>query len=231
MTQLVNLKGKDVFTNSMIISENAGIQHESVMRLLNRHKSDFSYFGTLRFTDLKSENSKGGRPIKVCDLNEQQATLLLTYMDNTEQVRKFKVNLVDQFYKMKSALMQKQSSEWLQTRKHGKLVRRNETDAITELIEYAKEQGSHNANMFYVNYSKMVNKVVGIETGQREIATDKTLSVIALVEDLILNTVKEQMAQGIYYKEIYKNCKAKSETLMQYIYFPTGRLLLGEPHE
>lgn len=228
MTQLVSYRGDQVFTDTIIIADGLNRKHDSVTKVIKRYYEDFKDLGKV---GLVVRASSSGQKQNVYELNETQAIFLLTLMDNSNIVVKFKKELSKQFVAMKSALMQKQSSEWLQTRKHGKLVRRNETDVITELIEYAKEQGSHNANMFYVNYSKMVNKVVGIETGQREIATDKTLSVIALVEDLILNTVKEQMAQGVYYKEIYKNCKAKSETLMQYIYFPTGRLLLGESHE
>lgn len=227
MNDLVTIRGNQIFTNSLIIAENAEIQHHSVTRIMRKHKKDFEYFGTVRFMDFKSTNSNGGRPIKVYDLNEQQATLLLTYLENNVAVRRFKRDLVEQFYKMKNLLLQRQSSEWLQTRKHGKLIRRQETDVITELIGYAKNQGSTNADMLYLTYSKMVNSLVGLKGGQREYATDKVLSVISLIEDLILNMAREEMKQGIYYKEIYQHCKEKANELMKYVYLPADKLLIA----
>ena len=50
------------------------------------------------------KNSKGGRPRKIYHLNEQQATLLITFLDNTPQVELFKVALVKQFYEMRDEL-------------------------------------------------------------------------------------------------------------------------------
>lgn len=227
MNELVTIKGNNAFTNSLIISSNADVQHHSITRIIRRSIKDFEYFGQLRFMDMVSINSNRGRPLKVYDLNEQQATLLLTYLENNIAVRRFKRDLVEQFYKMKNLLMQRQSSEWLQTRKHGKLIRRQETDVITELIDYAKNQGSTNADMLYLTYSKMVNSLVGLKGGQREYATEKVLSVISLLEDLILNMVREEMEQGIYYKEIYQHCKQRANEMMKYIYLPADKLLIA----
>ncbi|NQK44222.1 hypothetical protein HO507_10385 [Streptococcus suis] len=47
-----------------------------------------------------------GRPKKVYHLNEQQATLLITYLDNTPQVVKFKTNLVRAFFEMRDEVAQ-----------------------------------------------------------------------------------------------------------------------------
>lgn len=60
------------------------------------------------FCHLKSINlikgSLGGRPRKIYHLNEQQATLLVTYLDNTKPVREFKKNLVSAFFEMRDEL-------------------------------------------------------------------------------------------------------------------------------
>ena len=42
--------------------------------------------------------------MKIYRLNEQQATLLITYLKNTEPVRKFKMNLVKAFFEMRDEL-------------------------------------------------------------------------------------------------------------------------------
>ena len=49
-----------------------------------------------------------GRPQKTYQLNEQQATFLITMLDNTPQVKQFKKNLVNEFYCMKQELTQRQ---------------------------------------------------------------------------------------------------------------------------
>ena len=46
-------------------------------------------------------NDGRGRPRKIYHLNEQQATLLITYLDNTKPVREFKVALVKAFFEMR----------------------------------------------------------------------------------------------------------------------------------
>ena len=66
-------------------------------------------FGVLSFEMTKPlKGSKGGRPQKTYHLNEQQATLLITYLDNTPEVNQFKKNLVHEFYRMRKELNQRQ---------------------------------------------------------------------------------------------------------------------------
>lgn len=89
MANLVLLKNNDAFTTSLIIAEGTNNEHESVVALINKYRSDFEEFGKIRFTDLKSGNPKGGRPTRVYELNEEQACLLVTYLNNTPVVRGF----------------------------------------------------------------------------------------------------------------------------------------------
>ena len=111
MTDLVIIKQGDVFTDSMLIAEGTGNEHESVVSLIKTYPADFSRLGTVEFTDLKS--GKRGRPTKIYRLNEMQATLLISYMDNTDMVREFKIRLVEQFFAMRQLLLQKQSPIWI----------------------------------------------------------------------------------------------------------------------
>lgn len=116
---------------------------------------------------------------------------------------------IDEFERMESLLRERQTTDWLKTRQSGKLIRRETTDAIQKLIPYATSQGSQNARMMYLTYSKLVNKTVGIESGTRDKATVMQLMQITMLEDLITRTIQEEIANGVYYKEIYKICKAK----------------------
>lgn len=126
---LVYLDGKSVlYTTSEIVAECAGVQHHSVTRLLKRHQERFEAFGVFGYEIHKpNKNTLGGRPKKVYCLNEQQATLLVTYLDNTPQVAKFKSNLVKAFFEMRDELQKRQVY-----RAVGKQRRKELTDAIKE---------------------------------------------------------------------------------------------------
>lgn len=103
--EMVTMKNHDVFTDSMVIAEGTGNDHQSITKLIRKYKKDFLVLGSVEFTDLKSINPKGGRPTRVYRLDETQASLLITFLDNTETVRKFKLELVRQFYAMRQLLM------------------------------------------------------------------------------------------------------------------------------
>jgi Rha family phage regulatory protein len=132
----------------------------------------------------------------------------------------WKLKYIAAFNAMESYIKERQSSEWLLTRKQGKLIRRSETDTLANLIEYAKSQGSRNADKMYTVYSKLVNSLVGIESGQRDVVPFKTLSTIMFLEDMILHTVDEEMRKGTHYKDIYKICKSNGEQIMRFAYLP-----------
>ncbi|MEF7476823.1 Rha family transcriptional regulator [Pediococcus pentosaceus] len=120
------------FTTVDMIAEYAGVNRSSITRSIREHKQSLEKFGTLRFKndelkENKSVNLKRGRPFKNYMLNEEQATLLITFLQNTPKVIDFKIELVRQFYAMKTELLQRQL-----VRTNGKAGRREMTDAIKE---------------------------------------------------------------------------------------------------
>ena len=103
---LVYMDGKkEPYTTHEIVAEHAEIEINSVRKLIDKHKEDLETFGVLSFEIHKPEKgSLGGRPRKIYRLNEQQATLLVTYLGNTRPVRNFKTNLVKAFFEMRDEL-------------------------------------------------------------------------------------------------------------------------------
>lgn len=100
---LVYLDGKkEPYTTSEIIAECAELKHDTVQSLIRNHKDDLEVFGIYGF-EIRKLNGRG-RPRKIYHLNEQQATLLITYLDNTKPVREFKVALVKAFFEMRDEL-------------------------------------------------------------------------------------------------------------------------------
>ena len=122
--ELVYMDGKkEPYTTSEIIAECAEVTHHTIQELLRKHKADFENYGIIAFEMRKLDGR--GRPMKIYRLNEQQATLLITYLKNTEPVRQFKMNLVKAFFEMRKEL----SKRYLQ-RELEKPKRKSLTEAI-----------------------------------------------------------------------------------------------------
>ncbi|QKF62948.1 phage antirepressor protein (pRha domain) [Campylobacter mucosalis] len=77
---------------------------QSVQRLIRTYEVDLKEFGELEFKNIQIKAGLGFTFKKCYYLNEQQATLLLTYMKNTPKVREAKKLLVKAFYDMKQKL-------------------------------------------------------------------------------------------------------------------------------
>jgi len=102
-------------TTSLAIAEGVGNPHATVIKLVRQNASDFEEFGNIGF-EIQNSNSGAGRPTEFAVLNEQQATLLLTYMRNNETVKQFKKRLVKAFFDMRD-LLQAQTPDMTQLSK------------------------------------------------------------------------------------------------------------------
>ena len=69
-------------------------------------------------------------------MNEEQATLLMTYLRNSEVVRRFKKELVQQFYEMREFLREKASTPYKEIQSAEKQIRRLET--VNDLMVLGK---------------------------------------------------------------------------------------------
>ena len=74
----------------------------------NKFILDFEEFGAVHFKNETVINNGTGNQPKTYFLNEQQTTLLMTYLKNTSLVRAFKIALVKEFYKLRQELYPKQ---------------------------------------------------------------------------------------------------------------------------
>lgn len=100
MSELVLLHHNEPMTTSLAIADGTENTHESVIKLVRKYVEDLQEFGPFGFEIQKS----GGRPTEVAYLNEPQATLLITYLRNSETVRRFKIALVKAFYELRDRL-------------------------------------------------------------------------------------------------------------------------------
>lgn len=95
-------------------------------------------------------------------------------------------------------------------------TRKVETDAIQKLVSYAQEQGSNHAEMLYATYTRLANKMAGIS--KRDEATVMQLNNLSLMENIILHEIDMGIMKGKHYKEIYKDCKERLETVKDLAY-------------
>lgn len=125
------------YTTADTVAEYAQVQQQTVEHIIRKHKNDLEEFGVLGFEiRLPSPGSKGGRPEKLYHLNEQQATLLITYLRNTERVRQFKKALVRGFYEARQELSRREVERAVKAP-----VRRSLTDAIRDSGEAERMKG------------------------------------------------------------------------------------------
>ena len=149
--ELVYMDGKkEPYTTSEIIAECAEVKHHTIQELLRKHKSDFENYGIIAFEMRKLD--RRGRPMKIYRLNEQQATLLITYLKNTEPVRQFKMNLVKAFFEMRDEL----SKRYLQRE-----LEKPKRKSLTEAIQTWEKAPKH-------AYSTLTNLLLKGATGKNK---------------------------------------------------------------
>jgi len=98
---LVERSERGLIVTSETIAQGADLQHKNTLELINRHHLSLERFGQVAFETRPGYNNS---QIRVALLNEQQATLLMTFMRNTERVVEFKVQLIEAFYEMAKLL-------------------------------------------------------------------------------------------------------------------------------
>ena len=209
------------FTTSDTVAEYSGNSHHAIQQLISKYESDFKDFGVIAFEMRKPlAGSKGGRPEIIYHLNEQQATLLITYLKNTKYVRMFKKELMHQFYEMRRLLLERQSAQWQQARSEGKAARRLETEAIKAFVGYAAANGSKRPEMYYKHFTTMAYTALGIEKGQRNVLPASVLMNLRTVEQVVDRAIREEIAAGTEYHQAFQNAKAKVQQLTALVCAP-----------
>lgn len=185
------------------------LEHKDLLKVI---RDEFSEEINERKISLVEYKDKKGekRPMFLLTLNQAKQVLLR----ESKYVRRAIINYIEV---LEQAIIDKAKNEWLLTRQQGKLVRREETDAIQDLIEYAKSQGSEHSSNLYMIYSKLVNSLVGIKANSRDKVDFGILMLIRQLEDIFTKIILNSMENKIYYKEIYQICKKQGIQFMQIV--------------
>ena len=212
----VELWEDEARAGSFLLSQGLEREHKLIRDLIEKYREDFEDFSVLKKRKLKST---GGRAANEYLLDEDQFMFLGTLLRNNKTAVAFKKAIIKQFKKCRlenEALQQhKQQPEYQITRDAGKIVRRQTTDVMKEFVIYAESQGSKNANRYYSNITRMLNGLMFIVQGKfknvRELMTTQQLMTVSSAEQLIDRGLRDGMSRKKYYRDIYKDVRAKVE--------------------
>lgn len=156
--------------DSRVLALHFGKDHHDAYELVKNYRADFEQLGVVRFqTEKPLSGSKGGRPERFALLNEDQAYLLLSYSRNTAKARALKIKLIKAFGEARR-VAQAHRAEYLPT-----------YHALHDQI-HALAGGSTNEKFVHMNVNRLVNKVAGIEAGQRSSATMPQQSLMTVAQ-------------------------------------------------
>lgn len=212
MNELVYLKNEQALTDSLTVAELFEKRHKHVLEKIEKILNDSAENSAQCFHKTRYKDTSGKWNTKYL-MNRDGFTFLVMGFTG-KKANEWKWKYIDAFNKLEKVVMERQTSVWLETRQQGKLIRKGETDVIQKLVEYAREQGSGHADMLYMTYTKLANKMAGITT--RDSATNSQLNELSTMERIIAKVVLEEMAEGIHYKQIYKDCKKRMETVKEW---------------
>ena len=213
MEELVYLKNDEAVCSSLQVAEKFGKRHDNVMQSIRGLLKNEETHEMFKKSSYIEEQNNQRYPMYL--MNRDGFSLLVMGFTGKKALD-WKLQYIKAFNQMESFIREKSTQAWVETRKYGKLTRKAETDTIQKLVEYAKEQGSGHAEMLYMTYSKLANKMAGVKN--RDEATVKQLNDLSLMENIILHEIDLGIMKGKHYKEIYKDCKNRLETVKDLAY-------------
>ncbi len=138
----------EVVTNHVVIAQYAGLNRISVRKLIDKNIQDLKKLGKVSFEMTALDDSRGQK-VKIYQLNRNQSMLLITWLDNTETVRAFKLALVKRFDEMEKEL---------QSRKIERATEKVSTRSLTDAVQDWENKSQH-------SYSHIRNLLVKLATG------------------------------------------------------------------
>ena len=186
------VKKGEARVDSRLLAQHLGVKHQSTFELVKQYSADLEVLGLLRF---ETGKANGGRPEKFALLNEDQCYLLLAHT-RSKKAAKLKLNLVLAFREARRAAELHQ--EYLP-----------EYHALHDRL-HSLAAGSENERFAHMNINKLVNKVAGLEAGQRGSAPVPQRALMIAAQHIASNA----MQGATDHKDGYDRAKAALAPLM-----------------
>ena len=228
--ELVQVQKWDIFTTSDLIAKKLEVKHIDILKTIEKlllkidgEKSPLninldSRSRTPKFEEkfIKTEFEHWKTKIKYdwYLINESAFTILIMQLWNYKKALQIQRVFVKQFFQMKEVLQNKSNNSWIEARDNWKQLRKEETDIIKELTEYAeRETWKPLSYPLYSTYTQMTNKylqfIVDVKEWQpiRNLSWIRDLWFIWIVDDRCKNAIIDWMNRNLPYKEIYYYAK------------------------
>jgi phage regulator Rha-like protein len=166
MQEMVFIIKDDLVTTTQVISDFIYMPHKSIIQLVRKYESDLNEFGRVEFQMLPFATKGGIQSKEIALLNEQQTTLLITYMRNSDIVRAFKKTIVRHFYVMRNELQKQQVAKLEKRQSH--------LPMMNALVEHRAELGKETKQHHFMNENRLCNWAV---TGSFDAIDESNLTV------------------------------------------------------
>ena len=243
MKELVTMKKDWIFCDSRMVAEKFGVQHQNVSRTCERimKKLSASKLFNLNSSDSssprieKQDYEYRGRLFNFYAMNKSAFTMLAMRFE-TDRAFEWQLKFVQAFELMENRLIleetNKKNATWVGQREQGKLVRLTAMDTVKDFTEYAKAQGSQNAQFYYKHITQACYKCLQLIEAKRPKLRD-TLDMLQLNQLMIAEVVAERsirkhMAEGEHYKTIFTLVKQDLERFADGLMIPNQKQLTSE---
>lgn len=208
--ELVYIENKKCYTDSILVGEEFDISHNNLLKKIRKIESEIDKNSFSDMFILSSKKNSQNREFDVYKMN-RDGYMFLVMNISTSKAHQKKLMFIKAFNLMEQKLLSLVEPEWQKVRNQSKENRLAETDVIKEFVDYATNQGSKSAHMYYMNYSKATNKALGIiaskDNNTRDLLDKMQLHQLILCEDLIKRIIKSEMNKNEHYKVIFEKCK------------------------
>jgi Rha family phage regulatory protein len=208
---LVHVSGDKVFTDSRKIAEKFNKRHKNVLQAIENLPND--EFNGLNYQPVEYLDKKG-ESRKYYEITWKGFSMLA--MGFTGQAAyEWKQSFLDAFESMGDYIFRHKqeygSEQRIALRKDSKVVYLQKTDVIKQFVNYATEQGSKSANMYYQNLAKMENKALFLIEQKypnvREVLHIRQLMAVSAADQIVEKALSDGMDKKLPYKDIYELAK------------------------
>jgi phage regulator Rha-like protein len=161
--EIIAMRNSAPVVSHRVIAEQTNNEQRAVVQLITQNLSDFEEFGNVYFEVATLQTNGGKQQAKTYYLNEQQATLLFTYLRNNETVRRFKITLVKAFYELRNQPPQIDLPPYPLQRENIELKRAinrmTENEKLAKNIEFINYANHHDFLDMLANMSYAINTI------------------------------------------------------------------------
>jgi Rha family phage regulatory protein len=211
---MYDLVTPQVKTSSLTVAKFFGKAHHRVLRAIENLElpKDFTEanFGVSEYID------PTGRRLPEIMMTRDGFTVLAMGFTGKEAMQ-WKLKYLAAFNAMEAKLIKDSDKlEWKAARLGVKKVRKTFTDTVKNFVDYATEQGSQSAKMYYANITIMEYKALDLLERQktsignfRDTLDIMDIAFLSAAEMVAKVAIEQGMEQKMHYKEIYIFAKQK----------------------